>query len=110
MKNVLKIFAILAIIGGIAFVLSLFFDLNICVVYNIIGLPCPACGMTRAFMSAAKLNFRQAFSYHPLFFLVPIIPFFAWERIPKKFRDIFCIAMTFLFFAVWIFRIIIFAR
>ena len=31
---------------------------------------CPGCGMTRAIISVLKLDFRQAFAYHPLFPIV----------------------------------------
>ncbi|MDR2157132.1 MAG: DUF2752 domain-containing protein [Clostridiales Family XIII bacterium] len=38
----------------------------------ITGIPCPGCGMTRAFLSAAQLDFRSAFAYHPLFPIIPV--------------------------------------
>lgn len=31
------------------------------------GIPCPGCGLTRAHLAALQLDFRAAFSYHPLF-------------------------------------------
>lgn len=31
------------------------------------GIPCPGCGLTRAHKAALQLNFKEAFSYHPLF-------------------------------------------
>lgn len=38
----------------------------------IFGVDCPGCGMTRAFISALKLDFKAAFRYHPLFWLFGI--------------------------------------
>ena len=38
----------------------------------IFGIPCATCGMTRAFLSAAKLDFKAAFYYHPLFGIIGI--------------------------------------
>ena len=35
------------------------------------GISCPGCGMTRALLAALRLDFAAAFSYHPLFFLLP---------------------------------------
>lgn len=35
------------------------------------GISCPGCGMTRALLAALRLDFVAAFSYHPLFFLLP---------------------------------------
>jgi hypothetical protein len=37
------------------------------------GLPCPGCGMTRACLHVLSGNFEEAFYYHPLFWLVPIV-------------------------------------
>jgi hypothetical protein len=37
------------------------------------GISCPGCGMTRAVLSALRLDFRSAFYYHPLFLLSPIM-------------------------------------
>ena len=36
------------------------------------GIDCPGCGLTRAFLSAFRLDFRAAFRYHPLFLLIGI--------------------------------------
>ena len=32
-----------------------------------LGIPCPGCGLTRAYFSALRLDFAAAFRYHPLF-------------------------------------------
>jgi hypothetical protein len=37
-------------------------------------IPCPGCGMTRAFVSAFRLDFQMAFLYHPLFPVFALIP------------------------------------
>ena len=37
------------------------------------GISCPGCGMTRSVWAAMRFQFQEAFYYHPLFFLVPII-------------------------------------
>ena len=37
----------------------------------LLGMPCPACGMTRAGLSILRLDFGAAFSYNPGIFLVP---------------------------------------
>ena len=33
------------------------------------GMPCPGCGMTRAYLSLLHGNIKEAFFYHPLFLL-----------------------------------------
>lgn len=37
------------------------------------GIPCPGCGMTRAFLCLLRLDIRGAFHYHPLFPLVLLL-------------------------------------
>ena len=41
-----------------------------CIYIRFFGLPCPGCGMTRAWMSVFHLDFKAAFRYHPLFWAV----------------------------------------
>ncbi len=61
----------LAMISGIAAFLIIFFIYK-CPTRYIFGIPCATCGMTRAFLSAAKLDFKAAFYYHPLFGIIGI--------------------------------------
>ena len=44
-----------------------------CPFLTITGLPCPTCGMTRAWIAALSLDLQSALSYHPLFWTVPIL-------------------------------------
>lgn len=44
-----------------------------CIFRSIIGLPCPACGMTRATIGLMKGNVSWAFKMNPAVFLVPIV-------------------------------------
>jgi len=44
-----------------------------CLVKLTIGIPCMTCGMSRAFVSLIFLDFKQAFHFHPLIFIVPFI-------------------------------------
>jgi hypothetical protein len=48
------------------------------------GLPCPGCGLTRAYQAAWKGNYAEAFSWHPLFWLVPVAgaAAVAWQAQP----------------------------
>lgn len=45
-----------------------FFNIS-CPFYTIIGLHCPTCGMTRAFIVLYDLDFVTSFYYHPLLLL-----------------------------------------
>ena len=44
-----------------------------CIFKLVLGIPCPSCGVTRAWKSIFMLKFEDAFYYHPLFLLVPVI-------------------------------------
>ena len=44
-----------------------------CLVKRTIGIPCMACGMSRAFISLLSFNLKEAFHFHPLFFIVPFL-------------------------------------
>ena len=46
-----------------------------CVFLNATSLPCISCGMSRAVICAARLDLVGAFSYHPMFWSLPIV---AW--------------------------------
>ncbi|MCL2572248.1 MAG: DUF2752 domain-containing protein [Defluviitaleaceae bacterium] len=82
---------------------SLFFDFSLCPIYNITGIPCFSCGMTRAVRSLPDI--RQAFFYHPLFFILALIPPMAF--LSEKKRNKIYIIMAVLLVGAWIIRMII---
>ena len=46
-----------------------------CPVKYITGISCPGCGMTRACLSAMRLDLESAFAYHPLWVALPPVAF-----------------------------------
>ena len=44
-----------------------------CIYLHFLGFPCPGCGMTRAVFSALRLDFTAAFSFHWMFWSVPVL-------------------------------------
>jgi hypothetical protein len=42
---------------------------SLCLIYNLFGVKCLTCGMTRAFAFAFHLNFAKAIDYNPLILL-----------------------------------------
>ncbi len=68
----------------IAFVIFLLvFDFYECPLLFLFGIPCPFCGMSRAFFSLLKGDFAQSFYYHPLWPLVVITAGYLALRILK---------------------------
>ena len=70
-KNILVVFILIAI----------FYILDIgCIFKKLSGLSCPGCGMTRAWLSFLKGDIGKAFYYHPLFWMIIVIPAIALIR------------------------------
>ena len=44
-----------------------------CLFRYFFSIPCPGCGMTRAWMAALRLDFSAAFRWHPMFWCIPLI-------------------------------------
>lgn len=61
---------------------------------------CPACGMCRAWMSFLTMDIDAAFSYHPLFFLGPVVVLVAvgYDEWKFKRKDWVCTGLGLLFF------------
>lgn len=75
-KNLLVLFILIAI----------FYILDIgCIFKKLSGLSCPGCGMTRAWLSFLKGDIGKAFYYHPLFWMIIVIP--AITLIRKRISD-----------------------
>lgn len=60
-----------------------------CPIKWVTGISCAGCGMTRALLCAVRLQFEEAFHYHPLFWTMPFLVLFvlfggALPHKPKK--------------------------
>lgn len=61
-------------LGLIAAVVAVFCLFNIpCLFKAAFGIICPGCGMTRAYLCLLRLDFGGAFSYHPMFWSLPVL-------------------------------------
>lgn len=81
-----------------------------CIIKAFTGIPCPGCGMSRAYGCLLHLDLAGAFYYHPLFWAIPIIFAFAIAcsfGIIKNKRIImsFSLVFTVLFLAVYVYRL-----
>ncbi len=72
-----------------------------CPILSVTGIPCPGCGMTRALINLLKLNFSQAFSYHPLCFFMPVfaVIIISEKKINKRLFNI-CIGIIIALFVL----------
>ena len=83
-----------------------------CVFRLMTGIPCPGCGMTRAWLAALRLDFAAAIAYHPLFWAVPIAFVLAFVREEttsvkvKRGIDIVIAVLCVLVICVWIVRLV----
>ncbi len=80
-----------------------------CPIRYVTGIPCPGCGLTRAYWAVLHLDFAAAFSYHPLFWLIPFLLFAAYTGCKgartKKLRDGALMVSGFAFLAVYVVRL-----
>lgn len=44
-----------------------------CIFRSVTGLPCPGCGMARAWLAALRLDLFQALHHHPMFWSIPVL-------------------------------------
>ena len=82
---------------------------QLCIIKIVWGIPCPSCGLTRAYLRLFAGDISGAFFFHPLFFLPPLMVIAAFFIPPRTRagRNII-IGASALFIVVWIVRMILF--
>ena len=80
-----------------------------CPIKYITGISCAGCGMSRAWISLLHFNIHDAFMYHPLFFLPPVVVIVMLfkSKINIKFYKIFMFTMSGAFVIVYFYRMFI---
>ena len=69
-----RIWLRLAFVAGMAAVVLTAVRLKMpCLLRMVTGIPCPTCGMTRAWLSCFRLELGAAFTYHPMFWSIPVL-------------------------------------
>lgn len=103
-KRIGNILMIILILGF----LFLFYQ---CPFRFLLGIPCPGCGMTRAFLALLHLDIKDAFHAHPLFPVVILIAiYYLLEtikviRFPEKVKKILLVVIALLFILVYVVRL-----
>lgn len=77
-KNLIIHFVIISALISYVLIIN-YFNIS-CPIRAITNIPCPTCGMTRAFISLIKLDFIKSFYYHPLLILVFPLVFFGIHK------------------------------
>ncbi len=79
-----------------------------CPIKFITGISCAGCGMTRAYLALLRLNFSEAFHYHPLFWLPPIFLAILYNKnkIKPQIYKIFIFTIVVMFCIVYAYRLI----
>lgn len=80
-----------------------------CPIKYITGISCAGCGMSRAWIALLHFNIHEAFMYHPLFFLPPVVVkvMLLKSKINIKFYKIFMFTMAGAFVIVYLYRMFI---
>ena len=79
-----------------------------CPIKFITGISCAGCGMSRAWIALLHFNIHEAFMYHPLFFLPPVvvIVMLLKSKINIKIYKIIIFTIIIMFAIVYICRLI----
>lgn len=101
---------LLSAIGAILAVVLLYAFFHVsgigCPIHYATGVSCPGCGMTRAAFALARFHFADAFHYHPLVYVMPLIVliFLIKRHIPKRLYQILIFTFILLFVTIYLVR------
>lgn len=94
---------------GVAILLFLFYMIGPgCPQQAFLGISCPGCGMTRAYIQLIQGNIRSAFFYHPGFFLVPPALFLFWyqKKLSVRWFQVGISIILVLFISIYFYRML----
>ncbi|MCR5459658.1 MAG: DUF2752 domain-containing protein [Acetatifactor sp.] len=101
---------LLSAIGAILAVVLLYAFFHVsgigCPIHYATGVSCPGCGMTRAAFALLRFHFADAFHYHPLVYVMPLIVliFLIKRHIPKRLYQILIFTFILLFVTIYLVR------
>ena len=100
-----KIVLIFAAVGFISIAVSNVIGRSVCLIWEVVGVPCPSCGTTRAVRAFFSGNIKESFRYHPFWLWVAVIPVLQLiKKTPKKVY----IFLAFLYVGLWVWRMVIY--
>ena len=97
-------------IGAVVVVIFYLFNLT-CPFKYVFKVPCPCCGMTRAYLSLIRLDFVSAFNFNAMFWSVPFLIFLYLKDgtlfKTKVLNIILNVVIILLFILNWIYMIVV---
>ena len=105
----MKKYTVVIIVSAL-FLLPVLLGIYTCPVWAVVGIPCPACGMTRAAVSLLHLDLAGAWQMHPGIFVLIIwsaLVMFSWLKKGTLWKNTrFHIGFVVVFLLIYIFRMI----
>ncbi len=104
-----EIQSLVSVVTAIVCLYSVFTLLGIgCPIKFLTGISCLGCGMTRAWLSLIRLDFKNAFFYHPGFWLPPLgFPLFLFKnKISNKVYHFFIFTIITLLVIIYLIRLL----
>ena len=100
----LKFYQRILVLSALLFVVILIWKIEPgCLVQRFLNVPCPTCGMTRAFFALINGDIKLSLNYHPMIWSVPVLMcmFLFYENFftgrPKRASQILLILIILLF-------------
>ena len=91
----------------VAYTLMKYFNIT-CVFLEFVGIPCPGCGMTRAFISLMKLDFYSALKYNAVIFFMPYVFAYILFDFKHKIHNVLLSIIGIISVVNWIIKLLIF--
>lgn len=100
---------LVGVIFLVALVIMYVFKIT-CPMLQFLHIPCPGCGMTRAWIHALQFDFSAAFSYHGMFWSMPVLLLYYLydgKLLPWRWVDRLILILIAIGFAVcWILKLL----
>lgn len=91
----------------IAYALLNYFDIT-CVFLKLFGVPCPGCGMTRAFLAMLKLDFYSAAKHNIVIFFMPYVFMYVYFDFKHRIHKVLLSMVAIVAIINWLIKMITF--